>query len=60
MDETSASPERSEGADRKAMPTFAPPPARALSAIEFEGRVVEQNELIVRPMACTNFGNGSA
>ncbi len=32
-----------------AIPHFIPPPARALSAIDFERRVVEQNELIVRP-----------
>ncbi len=32
-----------------AIPTFISPPARALSAIDFERRVVEQNELIVRP-----------
>ncbi len=32
-----------------AIPTFSPPPARTLSAIDFERRVVEQNELIVRP-----------
>ncbi len=31
-----------------AIPTFVPPPPRALSAIDFERRVVEQNELIVR------------
>ena len=30
-------------------PVFVPPPPRALSAIDFERRVVEQNELIVRP-----------
>ena len=34
---------------RGAIPTFVSPPARALSAIEFERRVVEKNELIVRP-----------
>ena len=37
--------ERSLGA----IPTFIPPPPRALSAIDFERRVVEHNELIVRP-----------
>ena len=42
-------PERSEGSDTKAIPIFIPPPARALSAIDFERRVVAQNELIVRP-----------
>ena len=47
--EASARPERSEGSDPKALPTLIPPPARALSAIDFERRVVEQNELIVRP-----------
>jgi Protein of unknown function (DUF3025) len=31
------------------IPRFIPPPARALSAIDFERRVVEHNELIVRP-----------
>lgn len=31
------------------VPTLVPPPARHLSAIEFERRVVEQNELVVRP-----------
>ena len=31
------------------IPRFIPPPARTLSAIDFERRVVEQNELIVRP-----------
>ena len=31
------------------VPRFVPPPARALGAIEFERRVVEQNELVVRP-----------
>ncbi len=31
------------------VPIFVPPPARAISAIDFERRVVEQNELIVRP-----------
>jgi hypothetical protein len=36
------------GGDR-AVPNFIPPPARHLSAIEFERRVVEQNELVVRP-----------
>ncbi len=30
-------------------PTFVAPPPRAISAIDFERRVVEQNELIVRP-----------
>ena len=30
-------------------PVFVPPPPRAISAIEFERRVVEQNELILRP-----------
>lgn len=40
---------RTEGADTKAIPTFIAPPARANSAIEFERRVVEHNELIVRP-----------
>ena len=49
VDEVSARPERSEGTDSKAVPTFILPPARALSAIDFERRVVEQNELIVRP-----------
>jgi hypothetical protein len=32
-----------------AIPNFIPPPARTLSAIDFERRVVEHNELIVRP-----------
>ena len=32
-----------------AIPHFIPPPAQTLSAIEFERRVVEKNELIVRP-----------
>lgn len=32
-----------------AIPTFVAPPAQHLSAIDFERRVVEQNELIVRP-----------
>jgi Protein of unknown function (DUF3025) len=32
-----------------AIPHFIPPPARTLSAIDFERRVVEHNELIVRP-----------
>ena len=36
-------------AGKGAIPNFIPPPARALSAIDFERRVVEQNELIVRP-----------
>ena len=49
VDEVSARPERSEGLDSKGIPTFIPPPGRALSAIGFERRVVEQNELIVRP-----------
>lgn len=31
------------------VPRFVPPPVRALGAIEFERRVVEQNELVVRP-----------
>jgi Protein of unknown function (DUF3025) len=31
------------------IPTFIPPPIRHLSAIDFERRVVEHNELIVRP-----------
>ena len=30
-------------------PVFVPPPLRAISAIEFERRMVEQSELIVRP-----------
>ena len=30
------------------MPVFVPPPPRAISAIEYERRVVERNELIVR------------
>ncbi len=30
------------------VPRFVPPPARAVSAIDYERRVVEQNELIVR------------
>ena len=34
--------------DDGAIPSFVPPPARTLSAIDFERRVVEQNELIVR------------
>ena len=33
----------------EAVPSFIPPPARTLSAIDVERRVVEQNELIVRP-----------
>ena len=32
-----------------AVPTFIPPPSLALSAIDFERRVVEHNELVVRP-----------
>jgi hypothetical protein len=32
-----------------AVPRFVPPPARAQSAIEFERRVVEHNELVIRP-----------
>ncbi len=35
--------------DDGTVPNFIPPPARHLSAIEFERRVVEHNELIVRP-----------
>ena len=31
-----------------AVPVFVPPPPRAISAIDYERRVVEQNELIVR------------
>ena len=42
---TSALPLPAEGA----IPRFIPPPARALSAIDFERRVVEHNELIIRP-----------
>ena len=49
VDETSASPERSEGSDSNAILTFIPLPARALSVIDFERRVDEKNELIVRP-----------
>ena len=49
VNKASASPERSEGSDNQAIPTFIPAPARALSAIDFERRVVELNELIVRP-----------
>jgi len=51
----SSSPAEREGDGVRAVaaegevPRFVPPPARALSAIEFERRVVEQNELVVRP-----------
>jgi Protein of unknown function (DUF3025) len=36
-------------AQRPGVPTFVPPPPRTISAIDFERRVVAQNELIVRP-----------
>ena len=48
-EKVSARPERSEGSDSNAILTFIPPPARALSVIDFERRVDEKNELIVRP-----------
>ena len=39
------------------LPVFVPPPLRTLSAIEFERRVVEQNELIVRPNSLHDLTN---
>ena len=40
---------RTRTAGEGVIPRFIAPPARQLSAIDFERRVVEQNELIVRP-----------
>ena len=37
------------GQVRQIVPSLVSPPARALSAIDFERRVVERNELVVRP-----------
>ena len=45
---TSLSPGEREQ-NRKAIPTFVSPPAKTLSAIDFERRVVERNELVIRP-----------
>ncbi len=45
---TSLSPGESEQ-NQEAIPTFVSPPAKTLSAIDFERRVVERNELVIRP-----------
>ena len=45
---TALTPTLSRAAGEGAIPRFIPPPARHLSAIDFERRVVEHNELIVR------------
>ena len=46
---TALTPALSRTAGEGAIPTFIPPPSQRLSAIDFERRVVERNELIVRP-----------